>query len=326
MIGTHLVNHIKRPTLASDNTLHVAAVCSNIPRWHSRYRIAREFIAAMEATANVKLYLVEAVFGDRQPELEGLLSDPSRYKAVKIWSHIWSKEALINTCVNQLFPNNWRYGAHIDMDVFWRDPNWAAETLHQLQEFSIIQPWSQCVDLGPQGNIMQTHQSFGLLHQKGVAKQKRHDDPYAFGHSGYAWCWSRKFWENLPGKGLMDFCGTGQADWLQSWACIGEADSVLYPYLAPSYRRKVLEWQAGALKTSQHQVGFINTRIEHMFHGSKKNRFYKTRDQLLAEFNFDPDKDLAYDENGIVYLVNKPGLEHAFRKHSLSRQEDNIDE
>ena len=106
--------------LASGNTLHVIGVVTNTERYHSRYRLARDFMARMAATPGVRLHMVEGVFGDRKPELDagpapvgrtadGRLvyagvSGPPRVDVhhVRIDSNIWLKENLINYGVRQI--------------------------------------------------------------------------------------------------------------------------------------------------------------------------------------------------------------------------------
>ena len=185
MYGTHLVNHIHHPELNSDNTLYVVGVLSNSVRVHSRLRIAREWIKAMEETPNVKLVLVELAFGDRKHEVTD--SDNPWHLQLRSRQNIWTKESCINLGVARLLPRDWRYMAWIDMDVFFRDPNWALETIHQLQHFPVVQPWSDCADLGPTGNIFQHFRSFGLQHQRRIPKQKHPSQKeYQYAHTGFA--------------------------------------------------------------------------------------------------------------------------------------------
>ena len=66
-MNNHLVSHIKNSGLQSDNTLHVIGVISNPVRFHSRYRLFKSWASEMLKTPNVKLYVVESVFGDRKP-------------------------------------------------------------------------------------------------------------------------------------------------------------------------------------------------------------------------------------------------------------------
>jgi hypothetical protein len=315
-MGTHIASQITSPQLQTDNTLHVVSVVSNPVRWHSRYRLAREHAERMKATPNVAFHFVECCFGDRAPELNADLTLRTRSEA-------WTKESMINLGVRYLLPRHWKYVAWVDADVEFRDPNWAQETLHQLQHFAVVQPWQQCSDLGATGNVMQLFQSFGLLHQRGVRKQKYSAEPYPYGHSGFAWAATRAFWERV--EGMIDFAVLGSADHHMAWAMVGDVDASVHQKMHPAYLRRCREWQARAKAACGGEIGFCQGRIEHHFHGPKARRYYRERWQILVDAKYNPDTDLTYDEQGLVQLTRKD-LEQAIRKYNRSRAEDSIEE
>jgi hypothetical protein len=319
--SNHLANHVKHPELRSDSTLHVVSCVSNPVRYHSRYRMAREWIAAMKDTPNVELHLVEAAFGDRLHELDNEGVD---FLPVRTASEVWVKENLINLGARAMLPRDWRYVAWVDADVFFREKGWALETIHQLQHWPVVQPWQQCVDLGPLGNVLQVHQSFGFLNQRGVRAQKHCTDPYPYGHSGFAWACTRAFWEHA--QGLMDHCILGSADHHMAWALVGETADTVHRGVTPSFLRLCEEWQRRAMRLTNGHVGFTPGRVEHAFHGPKGKRFYRERWQILVDHGYDPDRDLVRNDQGVVYLSGKPHLEQAIRLYNRSRCEDSIEE
>lgn len=321
----HLVNHVLHPELRSENTLHVIGVCSNPVRYHSRYRIAREWIKHMVGTKCVHLTIVEAAFGDRHHEIQPENAEYD-YVPVRVQTETWIKEAMINLGFRHVSVKyNAKYLAWIDMDVFFRDPNWAQETLHQLQHFPVVQPWQDCADLGPHGGIHQHFRSFGFQHQKRMPKQKHPSQKeYQYAHSGFAWACTRSFFEQV--EGLMNFAILGSADHHMAFAMIGETKDTIHGKMHPSFFRKCYEWQAKALRITQGEVGFTTGRIEHWFHGPKKRRYYRERWQVLVDHLYDPDKDLITDSQGITILAGKPRLEQAIRMYNRSRFEDSIEE
>ncbi len=317
----HLHPHIHHTELCSSNVLHVIGVVSNVERYHSRYRLARDWQARMAATAHVQVHIVEAAFGDRHHEI---LTEEGHGLRLRVQTNAWIKENMINLGVQHLLPRDWQYVCWCDMDVEFRDPFFAQETLHQLQHFNIVQPWQQCVDLGPCGNILQTHTSFGYVDQLEVKKQAKSGEPYQFGHPGYAWACTRAFWEQT--EGLLDIGILGSGDHMMAWACINQVERSIHRGMTDGYRRAAEDWQRKAIRKSMKEVGYVNGRIEHFWHGSKKHRFYKERWQILIEHAFDPLQDLMRDEQGVIHIVGKPALERALRKYNRSRLEDGIDE
>jgi hypothetical protein len=207
--------------------------------------------------------------------------------------------------------------------VEFRSPTWAQDTLHQLQHFAVLQPWSHCTDLGHNGAICQTHASFGYTDACGT--RKRHTpNGYTYGHTGYAWACTRAFWEQV--EGLVDFCILGSGDHHMALACVGECERTIHTKMIAPFYRRLLEWQARAVRVSHGEVGFVEGRIEHHFHGPKKRRYYRERWQILVEHGFDPDRDLMRDDQGLLRIVGKPELESAIRKYNRSRLEDSIEE
>lgn len=323
----HLASHIKNPELANDSTLHVIGVVTNPVRWHSRYRLARQWLDEMNKTKNVKAYVVEGVYGDRLPEI----ADPNnpQHHIVKLTSEIWLKENLINIGVKNLLPKDWKYMAWVDMDVHFRDENWALSTIHQLQHYNIVQPWSHCADLDFYGGVHQTFKSFGFLHASGANKHHgRGKDGYEYAHTGFAWACTRYFYENI--EKLLDFCIFGSGDHHIAWGCLGLIKETIHSKVSGGYIDACLEWQKKAMHANAkgNQLGFTNGRIEHNFHGPKGQRQYWSRWQIPINYNFNPRTDLAYDSQGVLQLIgpNKYAIERDIMRYNRQRLEDSIEQ
>lgn len=324
-MGEHIASQIRHPELTSDNTLHVVGVISNTERYHSRYRLAREWIERTKNTPNVKLHVVETAFGDRQHELE----DPEvDFLRLRTRTHAWIKENMINLGVRYLVPRDAKFICWEDCDVEHRDPNWARETIHQLQHTPILQPWQTCSDLGPNGSVFQTHSSFGFVDQAGLKRHPQQGIPgtesYVYAHSGFSWACTRAFWEEVGG--LLDIAILGSADHHMAWAVVGDVEKTVNVKMGPSYHAACREWQVKARRASGGEVGFVPGRLEHHFHGPKKRRYYRERWQILVDHKFDPLTDLRRDEQGVIYIHGKPELEKAIRQYNRSRLEDSIEE
>lgn len=320
----HLANQIHHSELANDSTLHVIGVISNPVRFHSRYRLYRKWEEHMKGCNNIALYTVEAAYGDRAFEVTE--SSNERHLQVRTRSEIWLKENLINLAVRNLLPKNWKYMAWVDCDVIFRDPNWALATVHQLQHYPIVQPWSDAVDLDFYGGIHQHVRSFGALHAKGQPKCHHKTHPYGhpYAHTGFAWACTRFFYENV--EKLLDFCIVGAGDHHMAWACDGQIVETIHPKVPESYKKMCREWQEKAMWASAGNIGFTPGRIEHHFHGPKGQRKYWQRWDILLDHKFDPSKDLAYDSQGLLHLKGKFELEKDIQKYNRQRLEDSIEQ
>lgn len=319
----HIVNAIQHHHLVSDSTLHVVAVISNPARYHSRYRLYRDFEARMLATPNVRLHTVELAFGDRHHEVteEG---NP-RHLRLRSTHNLWHKENLINLGVRHLLPQDWRYVAWVDADVAFQRDRWALETIHALQHHHLVQPWSECAFQGHHGNTTELFRSFASLVYHGVPQRPGDSSAgYKYGHSGFAWACTRLFWENVGG--LVDFAILGSGDHHMAWAAIGQVGQSVNGKTTDSYKAACLEWQHRALKVTRGYVGYVPGTLTHAFHGSKASRKYKERWRLLVDHGFDPRADLQRDAQGLLYVANKPHLSEGIHRYMTSRNEDSIDE
>jgi len=318
----HLVDQIRHKELSGDNTLHVIGVISNPIRYHSRYRLFRQWYEEMQNTPNVKVYVVEVAYGDRQFEC----TDRGNvcHLQLRATQEIWLKEGMINLGVEELLPKDWKYVSWQDADIHFCDPNWAQEALHQLQFFKVIQPWRDCLDLGFHGTVLQHFQSFCYVHRLGVEKQKHPTDPYKYAHSGFAWCARRDWWEAIDK--LIDFAILGSADHHMAFGLVGEEKDTIHAKAHENFHKLIYEWSFRAYRACQGRVGFCPGRIEHQFHGPKAKRRYRERWQIPIRHNYDPVKDLTYDAQGLPKLIGKPALLQDCHEYLVARNEDNLED
>ncbi len=297
--------------------LHVVAVISNPIRWQSRIRLYREFEQHM-LDSGVRLTTVECSYGDRPYELAD--NPHVNHVPVRSWSVVWNKESLINAGLSRL-PLDWKYAAWIDADIMFRKPGWAAETVHALQQYDIVQPWSHCYDLGPDDSHLQTHHSFCKLFKDGRPIRAAGQPSYEFAHPGYAWAATRTALEKVGG--LMEIAALGAGDHHMALALIGRAEESLPGGIHPNYRRAVLRWQDRAAHHVCENIGYVPGTIEHRWHGSKERRAYVSRWDILLRHGFNPDEDLKRNTSGILELSgNKPAFARDIDAYMRSRNED----
>jgi hypothetical protein len=301
-----------------EEKLHVVIVVSNPQLYKSRYRLAQEFIKRIETEEeNVLLYIVEVIYNDQKY----VLTDAKNKRHLQLHttaSPIWLKENMINLGVKRLLPSDWKAFAWIDADVQFDDPNWAINTLKVLNgSMDVIQLFSHAVDMDKKGETMFVFSSFGFKHIKG--------DPYSkighnLWHPGYAWACTRKAYEKMGGVYEVGILGSG--DMTMALAFIGNALTSLHGSCTEGYKNDVKQYE---LKCKNLRLGYIPGVIMHHFHGSKKNRMYVERWQILVKHKYDPKTMVEYDKNGLmigkVGVAPKEMLED-IRKYFEERNED----
>ncbi|MFO1081855.1 MAG: hypothetical protein U1E23_14650 [Reyranellaceae bacterium] len=298
--------------------LHVVCAVANPMRWDSRLRLYRAFEAHM-LDSGVRLTTVECAYGDRDFEV----ADSRHVNVVRVRANgaqmIWNKENLLNLGIARL-PEA-KYIATVDADVFFRKRYWAAETVHELQHHCVVQPWSDCYDLGPHDEHLAVHRSFCRLVFDGEPMQMVHKAPYRFGHPGYAWAWRRGTLDALGG--LIEMAALGAGDHHMALAMIGKADRSLPGGIHPNYRQAVMAWQERATAHVAGNIGHVDGTIEHRWHGTKERRRYVGRWEILTRHRYDPVVDLKRNVFGVVELAgNKPGLRLDVHRYFHARDED----
>ncbi len=294
--------------------LNVVTCIANPLRWASRIALYRAFEEHM-LDSGVALTVVECAYGDRPFEIAPRTG--VRHVGVRAKSVVWNKENLLNLGIARL-PEDWRYVAWIDADVEFRKPGWAAETVHALQQYDVVQPWSDCYDLGPDDDHLHAHRSFC---RQFVDGQHLGGGSYTFAHPGYAWAATRPALEWLGG--LIDTAALGAADHHMALALVGKVAMSIPGNLTEGYRQPLFLWQQRAEKHICGNLGYVPGTIEHGWHGSKDRRRYIDRWQILVRHAFDPATDLKRNVMGVVELAgNKPGLRRDIDAYMRQRDED----
>src|SRR5208337_4377361 len=168
-------------------------------------------------------------------------------------------------------------------DVTFRSPTWAQDTVAALQHYHVIQPWSYCYDLGPNGEHIAVHRSFAnLYYQKGavgIHQGPNADHKHEFGHPGYAWAWTRQALDWVGG--LVETAALGAADHHMALALIGKVGDSIPNNLREEYKTPLYLWQKRALSNIGGNIGCLPGTIEHQWHGSKEKRAYVNRWNIL---------------------------------------------
>lgn len=302
--------------------LHVFAARANPLRWQTPDRVYREWAQHM-LDSGVRLHVIELGYGERPfvCDMPGV-----DHIGVRATTWAWSKENLLNLGIARV-PEA-KYICWSDSDVFHRRPGWAVETVHALQHYHVVQPWSDAYDLGPNDEHIQHHVSFCRQYHQGhpvvpsAAPMWKYDGgPYAYPHTGYAWAAHRQALDWTGG--LFEHGGMGSGDHHMALALVGKAEASIPERASSAYRAAVLRWQARAEQHINRNIGYVPGTIEHRFHGRKADRAYVGRWDMFVQHQFDPDTDLKRNTNGVLeWAGNKPDLRRQFDLYLRSRNED----
>lgn len=344
----------------------VVCAISNPIRFKTRYALYRKFKHHILHELHANLLTVECAEGVREFQVTGTRhasEQPDGVCHIEVQlrrsSVTWNKEEMMNIGIGRL-PLDARYVMCCDADITFCNKEIVTETIHALQMHRVVQPFESCADLGPDGQVMQIHKSFGWCHARGLewrpaARPRRgpqdgaeeDSSPYTtysydeaplekanqklgmgdmgiLWHPGYCMAFKKAVIDRMGG--LLDVGILGASDHHMFGALIGRAKMTYPPRVHKNYKKAVHAWEAKAEQIVKRDIGFVRGTILHGFHGSKKCRQYSSRWDVLINNNYDPETDVCRTPAGVRELVSgKIGLRDGIRQYFKLRNEDGLD-
>jgi hypothetical protein len=307
--------HVKKAVVHStegNNFLHVISVVFSPYGQQTRFKLAQEYIERMQETQKtqpMKLYILEVQYEHQKLTL----NVKENHTSITVPKNflLWNKENLINIVVQHFLPKDWKYCAWIDADIEFLDPHWVTKTIDRFREThaDVLQLFSFCRFLDKNNQVSRYLKSSLFGYVNNIQNK-------VF-HPGFAWGCTRSAYEKM--HGLFEYAIVGGGDRVLSQAltrCIPyfKSDNVHH-----SLHRKVQEFHD---RVSQLSGNYVNTIIQHHYHGEKKNRQYSTRQKILVRHQFNPDKHVLKDPSLGFLIPNFPkDMAHDIEKFFKTRKE-----
>lgn len=288
-------------------------VLSNSPRFERRYENYWAFKDMCDA-AGIQLITVELQLGTRGFMITE--AGNSHHVQLRTIDELWHKENLINIGVQRAMQIDPKVSkvAWIDADIRPMSPPryWFEETWHELEHSEFVQMFEYLVDLDSDYNpLTNPSMSFMASYHRGgrhipVAQPGKPIGSYVkpgdfwLGPPGGAWAANIDAYKAVGG--LIDFCILGSADWHMAQGLLGILQPKKGENWSSRYAEKLFNWQERALKWIKKDVGFVKGGILHDNHGPKFFRYYVSRKKILVESEYDPNRDIKYDPQGVLQL------------------------
>ncbi len=277
---------------------------------------------------NLPLVTVELAFSRDPFVLED--GDAEILLQVRGGDVLWQKERLLNLAL-EVLPPACRTIAWIDCDVILERPDWGESTSAALEEFALIQPFSEFVEVDPsslaeipcssQRRIESLGQRLaigadpaelalldGMPSERGMA-------------GGSVWAMRR---DVLEQHGFYDACVLGSGDRAIVYAAVAHFDGAITPIqMNRAFSQHYLAWAEPFCESVGGRVGYVDGRLLHLHHGHLAQRRYLDRHRGFAAFDFDPTVDLAFDGEGCWrWNTNKTAMHRYVADYFRSRSED----
>jgi hypothetical protein len=306
-----------------NNNLYIITPIFNPFGFESRYRLYREFSKHME-DSGAKLITIEAAFGNQPFEVTSAANP--MHMQVRTNQILWHKERMINLAFQHLLhvAPDAAFVGWFDADITFLSPTWVEDTVHQLSHLSVVQPFSEAINLNSDEEYMWNCP--GSLRSFIDARGYHQEPPLPVsatykGHPGLACCCTREAFEGMGG--LYDTCISGSADTVMSNAWKGDWSVYLPAPPSPGMVDSMKAWSVNANAVVRGRIGFTWGSVAHHWHGASVERGYEKRWSILSFHNFDPHTDLLTGADGMLrWKGNKPRLEDDVRLSLSGRNED----
>lgn len=284
-----------------------------------------------ELYKNFKNYINK--FGVNLVTIEGVIGETEEFKVTNRHNNfdiqvrgehlVWIKENLINIAVSRL-PETWKYFVWIDSDLEFLEENWQYVILESFQKYEIIQPFKHIMTLGPDNNQILSHRfSFMYSYVEKLPIDPKYNNIY-HSQQGFAFGFSRKAYYSLDK--IFDYSIVGDGDTLLAYSLINKVDKVLVNGYHPNYLKKIFDYQIKVQKLAKFSLlGYSDLGLKHFFHGYYEDREYITRKYILINHKYDPEKDIYYNNDGLLQIKDhKNAMILDIKKHFEVRSEDKI--
>lgn len=219
---------------------------------------------------------------------------------------MWQKERMLNLAIERSTAD---VVAWVDADLIWRNKSWYEDTLRLLETKTWVQLFEGVQYLDEKGRNSKYMEGFANF----LENNTQHRQP------GGAWACRR----GLLAEGLYDANIIGGADQVMAYCVNGQWDGFMWTRMNNAQVRHALEWAAKIYDGFDRKIGYVKGIVDHLYHGTRKNRNYVNRWKKLTDHDFDPAKDIRIGRNGLYeWCTEKPIMHKRVRNYFLERKED----
>jgi hypothetical protein len=244
---------------------------------------------------------------------------------------LWQKERLLNIAIKSV-PTHVRTIAWLDCDILFARSHWVEEAELQLSErCNIVQLFSKVVYLNKEDNteclanynsypavpgLVALYNKTKILPLDRLAVSTQGNITY---NPGLAWAARTEIFAK---HGFYDLAIIGAGDLYMANSIFGTMDSIIQLHALNKVRSEnYLKWGIPLNQSVANRIGHISGTIDHLWHGDAKNRNYRERFKVLANFN--PEDDVYIGDNGVWHWTTRnAALAQQLKAHFINRRED----
>ncbi|MET1410914.1 hypothetical protein ABVF61_01535 [Roseibium sp. HPY-6] len=297
----------------SHDTAVVTCVFSAAPG-SARAKNLEAFLDALDRQA-VPVFVAELAYDD----MPFLLPKSACVLQLRTEYHSWHKERLLNLAVQSL-DRAYEKIVWADCDIIFERPDWLVETSRLLDEVAVMQPFDMAVRVAEEGQV-QTDPEMSFAASFVSGRSDLNGGMSAHGHTGFAWAARRSLFE---GPGLLDICLSGTGDHLMAHGFVGDMTSHCVSRLlvgAPGYEKAYRRWCHAVADLTGARISAIEGTIRHLPHPTGGGHSYLRRNFDLLRIGYDPDRDLAPSDDGLLHLLHRTPDHEAWQARHFPNNE-----
>ena len=264
------------------------------------------FTAALRAQG-VPLVTVECALGDKPHSIQ-----PIDEKLIKVRGRdaMFLKENLLNIGFKHV-PSKFKKIAFLDADMLWACDTWFRKVSMLLDHYMAVQVFSDIFHLGRDGRVM---------HHGPSEAKRRAKHMTGWGAPGAGWAVHRSTLEACGG--IFEHCVVGAGDMIHTHlGFYGDMNHSWTRQMSPEIREAAQDWAKTMHSIVRSKCTWIDTRMSHLFHGSRQKRQYTERHSLIKDAGLNW---LRKNDDGVFEWSEKApsSIKSAMRQYFLARDED----
>jgi len=264
---------------------------------------------------NIPYFVIECVFNGAAPEI------PDATMVVKSNSYMFYKEQL-NNKLETVIPEQYTKLVCMDGDIMFDTPDWLDQVSLALDNYDIIQPFSEACWLVPDNTRIRSKKpSYAVGLTRNVINS---DASINMFHPGFAWAFKRDTFRKLGGFFPRAIVGNGDSLFAFNFLKDGIPQYWMDNVLNTDNRIILDAWPPynENFKKVNPKLGFINNKALHLFHGVTQNRQYRTRYKTMSPlFKGKWDDQININSDGL-FEFKLPEINASNLKYFKGRNED----
>jgi hypothetical protein len=195
---------------------------------------------------------------------------------------LFQKETLLNIALNSLDDSIDKV-IWLDCDIVFDNKDWLKKTESSLEKYPLVQLFDEVTIIGE--NVSKKFNGHIFNYENNILST---------GSVGYAWAAQRSVLKH----GFYDRQIAGTGDSALAIAGLGKFKSEWAKELSDPLRKDWLKWGAKFFMETKGEVNYVENKITHLNHGPRSK--YSERNNFLSNENFDPNKHLKKDNQGLL--------------------------